>query len=95
MENKGSFPMANPMLVLREEYDDWAVLFDPDTGNAFGMNPISVLIYKNLDGKTSSDVILKKLSDEFNNVPGTAKDEVESFIADLTERGFAGYELKK
>ena len=30
-------PVANPLIVLREEFDDWAILFDPDTGNAFGL----------------------------------------------------------
>jgi hypothetical protein len=27
-------PIANPLIVLREEFDDWAILFDPDTGSA-------------------------------------------------------------
>jgi hypothetical protein len=25
-------PKANPEIVLREEFDDWALLFNPDTG---------------------------------------------------------------
>jgi hypothetical protein len=29
-------PVANPLIMLREEVDDWAILFDPDTGNACG-----------------------------------------------------------
>ena len=45
-------PLANPSLVLREEFDDWAVLFDPDTGDSFGLNPVSVFIFKRLDGRT-------------------------------------------
>ena len=28
----GELPLANPLVVLREEFDGWAVLFDPDTG---------------------------------------------------------------
>ncbi len=48
MENKKL--IANPTIVLREEFDDWAVLFDPDTGNAYGMNPVSVFVWKHLDG---------------------------------------------
>jgi hypothetical protein len=46
-------PVANPLIVLREEFDDWAILFDPDTGNAFGLNPTGVFIWKLLDGKPS------------------------------------------
>ena len=26
-------PIANPLIVLREEFDDWAILFDPDSGD--------------------------------------------------------------
>jgi hypothetical protein len=29
MEFKNEFPVVNPMIVYREEFDDWAVLFDP------------------------------------------------------------------
>ena len=39
-------PIANPLIVLREEFDDWAILFDPDSGDAFGLNPIGVHIWK-------------------------------------------------
>ena len=29
-------PIANPLIVLREEFDDRAILFDPDTGKRHG-----------------------------------------------------------
>jgi hypothetical protein len=33
------------LVLLREEFDDWAVLYDPDTGYGFGLNPTgSVLV---------------------------------------------------
>jgi len=35
---------ANPGVVLREEFDDWAVLFDPDTGESFAVDPVGVFI---------------------------------------------------
>ena len=35
-------PVANPMVVLREEFDDWALLFDPDTNDIFTIDPVSV-----------------------------------------------------
>ncbi len=36
-------PVANPSVVLREEFDNRAILFDPDTGDAFGINPVGAL----------------------------------------------------
>ena len=87
-------PVVNPSIVLREEFDDWAILFDPDTGDAFGLNPTSVLIWKLLDGKNSSEDILKQLHKECENVPGDATEHLDAFLKDIIERGFAGYEQK-
>jgi hypothetical protein len=38
MKNGGK-PIGNPVVMLREEFDDRAILFDPDTGHGFGLNP--------------------------------------------------------
>ena len=35
-------PIANPIVVLREEFDDWAVLFNPDSAVAVGINTTTV-----------------------------------------------------
>jgi hypothetical protein len=44
-------PVPNPMVVSREEFDDWAILFDPETGKAFGVDPVGTEIWNKLDGK--------------------------------------------
>jgi len=41
-------PLSNSLLVPRDEFDDWGVLFDPDIGDSFGFNPVSVFIFKRL-----------------------------------------------
>lgn len=86
-------PVANSLLVLREEFDDWAVLFDPDTGDAFGMNPVGVMIWKMLDGAHTRDEILAAIQEQCENVPEEAPAHLDEFISDLVERGFAGYEV--
>lgn len=88
-------PLANPLVVLREEFDDWAVLFDPDSGNAFGLNPIGVFIWKRLDGRGTIQGILKELRENCQGVPDQAADHVQEFIQSLVEQGLAGYEIKK
>ena len=50
-------PIANPVAVLREEFDDWAVLFNPDTADAVGINPVGVAMWKLLDGQHGLDEI--------------------------------------
>jgi len=88
-------PVANPLVVLREEFDDWAVLFDPDTGNAFGLSPVGVFVWKLLDGCHAEEDVLTKLRESYEDVPEEVEDHIRDFIRSLVERGVAGYEVKK
>lgn len=85
-------PIANPMMVLREEFDDWAILFNPDSGEAFGMNPVSVLIWKKLDGKHGTEELIKLVKDNCTEVPAEVNTHVADFLKELEEKGFVGYE---
>ena len=87
-------PLANSMIVLREEFDDWAILFDPDSGEGFGLNPVGVFIWKGLDGKHSLEDILKDLRENCEEVPDEAGEHLKNFIHDLKELGFVGYEIQ-
>ena len=92
---QGNNPIANPLIVLREEFDDWAILFDPDSGDAFGLNPIGVNIWKRLDGNHSVEDILKDLQEGYEDLPDEAEGDLQEFIEDLVQRGLAGYEVQK
>ena len=85
--------IANPIVVLRKEFDDWAVLFNPDTAEAVGVNPVGVAIWELLTGKNSVEDIANRISQDFSDMPGSAAEEIQTFIDDLTERGFVGSEL--
>ncbi|MFH1113426.1 MAG: SynChlorMet cassette protein ScmD [Pseudomonadota bacterium] len=87
-------PVANPDLVLREEFDDWAILFDPDTGDGYGLNPVSVFIWKLLDGRHSEEDILRELGGAFDDVPQEADAHLAEFVEELAQRGFVGYEVE-
>ena len=87
-------PVANPVVVLREEFDDWALLFNPDTAEAVGINPLGVAIWKLLDGRHTLDQIVALVQETYDQVPATASQEVAAFVADLVQRGLAGYEVE-
>ena len=85
-------PMANPMVVFREEFDDWAVLFDPDSGESYGLDPVSAFIWKKLDGKHSIKSILNNLEKECEGgIPKDAPKHLQEFLDDLKGRGLIGY----
>ena len=87
-------PVTNPVVVLREEFDDWAVLFNPDTAEAVGINPVGVVMWKLMDGKHTLEDIMADVRDRFTDVPESSLDELTDFVNNLAESGFVGYALK-
>jgi len=89
-----TIPFANPEIVYREDFDDWAVLFDPDTAETYGLDEVGSFIWKKIDGKTPSENILNSLFEEFDNVPENAPEHLEKFLNGLEENGLMGYKKK-
>jgi SynChlorMet cassette protein ScmD len=85
-------PIANSVIVLREEFDDWAILFDPDSGATFGLNPVSVLIWKMLDGSHTVGDITANIKHQCSSVPDDCEEHVSQFLSALEEKGFVGHE---
>ena len=92
--NQKDRPIANPIVVLREEFDDWAVLFNPETANAVGTNPVGVAVWKRLDGRKSITDIVAEVKSVFEDSPDAAGNEIAAFIETLAENGFVGLELE-
>ncbi|CAK0759779.1 SynChlorMet cassette protein ScmD [Gammaproteobacteria bacterium] len=91
--NKTDKPIANPIVVLREESDDWAILFNPDTADAIVVNPVGVAVWRMMDGKKHFKEIVLEIRSCFENASGAIFEEIFSFIEKLAERGYVGYEF--
>jgi SynChlorMet cassette protein ScmD len=89
-------PLANPIIVLRKDFedDDWAILFDPDKGNAYGLNPVSVFVWQLLDGKHTLADIVEEIQTHYHEVPPDAEAHVQEFIDQLMSKGLVGYEFQ-
>jgi SynChlorMet cassette protein ScmD len=87
-------PIRNPLIVLREEFDDWAVLFNPDSANAIGINPVGVSVWKAIDGQRGINEIVLEIQKEFSDVPHTAAGDISAFMGELYRSGFVGYDLE-
>lgn len=92
--NQTDKPIANPIAVLREEFDDWAILFNPDTADAVGTNPVGVAVWKRLDGKRSLEDIVAEIKNSFEDTPDAALKEITAFVNTLNEKGFVGLEVE-
>jgi len=87
-------PLFNSLLVFREDHDNGGVLYDPDSGSAFALNPVGSFIWQRLDGKHSIGDIMGELCENCSDIPSDAESFVCSFIQDLVDQGFAVYETK-
>lgn len=84
---------VNPSIVVREELEGWGVIFDPDTGDSFGLNAVGVLIWKGLEAGKSKEGILKDIGEQCEGgLPAQAADDFDAFIAQLTEKGYVSAE---
>jgi SynChlorMet cassette protein ScmD len=89
-----SSPIRHPQIVLREEFDDWGLLFDPEQGLAYGINPVGIFIWKHLDGKNTPKDILRLVQEDFDKVPDDSLEDIVEFIQTIVDKGYAGFELK-
>ncbi len=89
-----SKPIANPLAVLREEFDDWAILFNPETADAVGINPVGVAAWKRMDGCHTVEEIVAEIRRDFSQVPETVASDIDGFIKKLVESGFVGFEVQ-
>ena len=92
MPYRGEKPVANPFVVLREEFDDWAVLFNPDSGRGFGVSPTGVYLWKFLDGEHTIDEMLTALRRDALDVPEDIHHDVGAFVDALVAEGLAGFQ---
>ncbi|MEI6668915.1 MAG: SynChlorMet cassette protein ScmD [Acidobacteriota bacterium] len=90
--NQTDRPVANPLVVLREEFDDWAVLFNPDTADAVGINPLGVALWKTIDGTRTVAQLVSQVRAGFADVPASADAEIAAYLDDLIGKGFVGCE---
>ena len=81
---------ASPDVVLREEFDDWAVLFHPLTGEAIGTGPVGVAIWKLLDGTRTLEEVARAVKAQCEDAPDveTVLGDTLTFADDLQRRLF-------
>jgi SynChlorMet cassette protein ScmD len=86
--------VANPLVILREEFDDQSILFDPETGHTFAINPIGVLIWKHFDGRHNIDDIAVIIHERTEACPSDVLNHIDNFVKAVVDLGLARYEVK-
>ncbi len=86
-----SVPRKKDQIVLREEFDDWALLFDPDTGIICGVNPTGVQVWKMIDGKRTVQDISRTIRDSHPDAPDSVIDDITAFMNEINEKGYVTF----
>lgn len=82
--------MQNPSFVLREEEDDAALLFDPDTGAVRVLNGTALAVWNRLDGKRDLSQVVADLRDEYEGLDEAAERQVTELLGALRAMGAVG-----
>ena len=80
----------NPTAVFRTEFDNSGILFNPENGDIFALNPTGKVIWQAIEnGAADEAAALARLSEACGgNLPPEAADDVKEFIAKLKAKGF-------
>ena len=85
-------PIVNPAIVFRQEFDNWALLYEPDTGKTFGLDPASSFVWEQFNGENTKSMILKALDEACEGgIPEEASTHYDHFLKDLEKHGLIGY----
>lgn len=84
---------VNPIIVLREEFDGSAVLFNPDNGEVYGLNRTALFLWKQLaDGRTNAEMLAGLKEKCGDTMPEHAEDDLNHFKQVLQHKGFLSKE---
>jgi len=79
-------------ITLQEEPDNWGFLYDPQNDFSFGVNPVSIYIWKQLEQKMTFKELTGKVKAHFSNVPDEIETDIITFLTALVENGLASIE---
>ena len=80
---------VNPLIVFREDFEDSAVLFNPEDGKVLGLNRTGAFIWQCLEKGMSRDACISALREACGDTaPANIADDVDVFLDSLWERAF-------
>lgn len=82
-------PKVNPLAIFRQEFDDSAILFNPDSGEIFALNPTGRVIWQALAEGLDRAAVLAKLAEKCRDpLPPEAEKDLDEFLNKLKAKGF-------
>jgi len=76
-----------PGIEIQEDTDNWGFLFNPATDFSFGVNPVSVFIWKELVHRPTIADLIVRVQQACSHVPAEIGQDIEEFIGKLLANG--------
>ena len=75
-------------LVFRKEFDKSGLLFNPDDGKIFTLNPTTAFICERLQEGCTREEILAAMRQKIQNIPPEVEKDLDAFLEQLRGAGF-------
>jgi len=83
--------IRNPDVSLREEDEEGALLFNPDTNQVKVLNNTAICIWKLCNGQNNIQFFIETIKGEFDQVPDDLiAQHIQNYLDELMESGFIG-----
>ncbi|MBI5958807.1 MAG: PqqD family peptide modification chaperone [Chloroflexi bacterium] len=74
--------VRNPDIVIREENEHGALMFNPDTNQIKLLNNMAITIFRLCDGSHDIPAIIKTIKESYDQVPADLVDEHVTLFVD-------------
>jgi hypothetical protein len=78
----------NNNVALKQEYEDWGILFHHETNQGIVVNQVGMMIWEALGDGNDLAAIVAIIENEFEDAPATLADDVREFLEALIRAGF-------
>ena len=82
-------PKAKNGVVLREEFEDCSLLFDPSSGRGYCINAVATQIWKALKAGGTLEEIRQSIADAFRDSPPNPDADIAAFLDEIVREGLA------
>ncbi|MCB2198631.1 PqqD family peptide modification chaperone [bacterium] len=82
--------MQLPDIVFRDDFQDDALLFDPETDKAFRLNRTGVLVWNALEQGATVEEVIERVRAKTSDHPASLEEDVRAFFRLLQEKSLIG-----
>lgn len=82
--------MQLPEIVFRDDFQDDALLFDPETDKAYRLNRTGVLVWQALESGATVEEVIERVRAKTSEHPSTLDADVRAFFMLLQDKALIG-----